>query len=71
MSHLRRCSVKIKAVSLYADDIKTAKDTLRHLIRTHGVDMAFIRQQMRTIALEKMAEHLYSEVKKETQNTKP
>jgi len=50
--------------ALDQSDLKTAKETLRRLI-VHGVNKDFIREMLKTVALEKMMEHLYDEVVKE------
>ena len=50
--------------ALDQSDLKVAKETMRRLI-IHGVDKTFIRDMLKTVALEKMMEHLYDEVVKE------
>ena len=50
--------------ALDQSDLKVAKEVMRRLI-IHGVDKTFIRDMLKTVALEKMMEHLYDEVVKE------
>jgi len=50
--------------ALDQSDLKSAKEVMRRLI-VHGVDKDFIREMLKTVALEKMMEHLYDEVVKE------
>jgi len=48
--------------ALSIDDITVAKHIIKTLIK-HGVDKTFISKMLRTIAIEKMMEALYDEIK--------
>ena len=51
--------------ALLNDNFQKAQDTLKHLIHNHGLTKKYIKETMRTIALEKIMLTMFDEITKE------